>query len=77
MQLEGLKNLREIISQIHCKSAQVQNEQKTYLKFDLGLSNVRLTATAVGNLLSLGNLGTNSLSYLLAFVVLTTTDSSD
>jgi hypothetical protein len=39
----------------------MQIEQKTYLEFNLGLSNVRLTTAAVGDLLSLGDLGTDSL----------------
>ena len=34
---------------------------KTYLEFDLGFSNVGLTAAAVGDLLGLGDLGTDSL----------------
>ena len=52
--LEGLEDLK--------KSASVdRNLGNTYLKLNLGLGNVLLAATAVGDLLGFGDLVTNGL----------------
>lgn len=41
--------------------SQIVENKNTYLKLDLGLSNVLLAAAATGNLLGLGNLVADSL----------------
>ena len=55
--LQALQHLFLVVSQ----SVQVLLMMSSYLKLNLGLSNILLAAASVGNLLGLGDLGTDVL----------------